>query len=77
MNVKNIKANKIKIKYRNKMKSKKIVITTILLIFSIGNYFRIISDSSIRTVEFISIFAIGLLTGVLLKLIFKSADDKK
>jgi hypothetical protein len=48
------------------MKNKAIVFTTILLIFSIGNYFRIISDGNIRTVEFLSIFAIGVLAGVLI-----------
>lgn len=48
------------------MKNKAIVFTTILLIVSIGNYFRIISDGNIRTVEFLSIFAIGVLAGVLI-----------
>ena len=45
------------------MKNKGIVITAVFLIVSIGNYFRIISDVSIRTVEFVSIFAIGALAG--------------
>jgi len=48
------------------MKNKAIVLTAVLLIISLGNYFRIISDGSIRTVEFLSIFAIGVLSGVLL-----------
>lgn len=56
---------------------KKIVITAVLLIISIGNYFRIISNGNIRTVEFLSIFAIGALTGVLLTQIFKNLFDKK
>jgi hypothetical protein len=46
------------------MKSKAIFITLFLLIISLGNYFRIISDGSIRTVEFLSIWAIGALSGV-------------
>lgn len=58
------------------MKNKAIIITAVLLIISIGNYFRIISDSSIRTVEFISIFAIGALAGVLLTQIFKIVKTK-
>ncbi len=53
------------------MKNQVIVITAVLLVISIGNYFRIISDGSIRTVEFISIFAIGALAGILLTQIFK------
>lgn len=48
------------------MKYRASIITVILLIGAIGNYFRIISDNSIRTVEFLSIFAIGLLAGILL-----------
>lgn len=47
------------------MKKRAIVITAILFLISIGNYFRIIYDGSIRTVEFLSIFAIGLLFGIL------------
>jgi len=58
------------------MKNKAIIITAVLLIFSIGNYFRIISDGSIRNVEFLSIFAIGLLTGLLTTQIIKSRKDK-
>lgn len=58
------------------MKNKGIVITAVLLIVSIGNYFRIISDGSIRTVEFLSIFAIGALAGVLLTLIIKKVESK-
>ena len=55
------------------MKNRKIVITAVLLTFFSGTYFSLISDGSIRTVEFLSIFAIGALTGVLLTQIF----DKK
>jgi len=58
------------------MKNKVIVITALLLIVSIGNYFRIISDVTIRTVEFLSIFAIGALAGILLTLIIKMVKNK-
>jgi len=58
------------------MKNKVIVITALLLIVSIGNYFRIISDGTIRTVEFLSIFAIGALAGILLTLIIKMVKNK-
>lgn len=53
------------------MKNRTIIITSVLLIISIGNYFRIISEGSIRTVEFLSIFAIGVLAGVLATQIIK------
>ena len=58
------------------MKNRVIVITAILLIVSIGNYFRIISDGSIRTVEFLSILAIGVLAGVLLTQILIKLKNK-
>ena len=58
------------------MKNSAITITAILLITSIGNYFSIISDGSIRTVEFLSIFAIGALTGVLITLVIKMIKNK-
>lgn len=48
------------------MKNKAIGITAMILIISIGNYYRIISDGSVRAVEFISIWAIGALSGVLI-----------
>lgn len=59
------------------MKNRALLITVILLIGSIGNYFRIISDNNIRTVEFLSIFAIGILTGVLFTQIVKMIKEKK
>lgn len=59
------------------MKNKGIIFTVIFLIISIGNYFRIISDGSIRTVEFISIFAIGVLAGIFLIQIIKVIKDRK
>ncbi len=59
------------------MKNRAIVVTAILLIASIGNYFRMMSDSQIRTVEFLSIFAMGALTAILLTLIIKMNTKKK
>ena len=59
------------------MKNRAIVVTAILLIASIGNYFRMMSDSQIRTVEFLSIFAMGALTAILLTLIIKMKKKKK
>jgi len=53
------------------MKNRLLPITAILLIISIGTYFQIVSNGSIRTVEFLSIFAIGAFAGVLLTQIFK------
>ena len=59
------------------MKNRKIIISAVLLMIFSGTCFKIISDGSIRTVEFLSIFAIGALTGVLLTQIFEKVFDKK
>ena len=59
------------------MKNKKVIIPAVLLAIFSGAYYTTISDGSIRTVEFLSIFAIGALTGVLLKQIFEKGFDKK
>lgn len=57
--------------------NKQIIITAVLLIITIGNYFRIISDGSIRAVEFISVFAIGALTGMLIVQIVRLIKNRK
>lgn len=50
------------------MKSrKKIIILAILFIIAIGNFSRINSTTEIRTVEFLSIFALGAITVLFLK----------
>ena len=46
------------------------IIIGILLIVSFGNYARIKGTEDIRAVEFLSIFAIGALTALLLREIF-------
>ncbi|MES2590279.1 MAG: hypothetical protein V4608_00250 [Bacteroidota bacterium] len=57
------------------MKNKSIVFTGILLVASIGNYIRLFNSSTIRMVEFVSIFAIGALAGVLLVQIIKGLKN--
>lgn len=54
------------------MKDKSKIITAILLIIAIGNFSRLSATSSIRAVEFLSIFAIGALSGILLFQIIKT-----
>ena len=59
------------------MKNRFIVILVVLLIVSMGNYSRIIADGSIRNVEFLSIFVIGVLSGILLTEIIKRIKGKQ
>ena len=49
------------------MKNKSTVVPAILLILAIGNYSRLEGNESIRTVQFLSIFAIGVLSGILVR----------
>lgn len=41
-------------------------ILAVLLALSVGNYFRIQGNENIRTVQFLSVFAIGVLTALLI-----------
>jgi hypothetical protein len=42
------------------------ILIAVLLIISIGNYSRLIGNENIRTIQFLSIFVIGALSGLLL-----------
>ena len=48
------------------MKNRPLTITLVLLLITIGNSFIFFSKSDIRAVEFMYIFVIGALSGVLL-----------
>lgn len=50
-----------------KTRNRRIALILILLAISTGNYFRISSGfATIRTVDFLSVFVIGALTGLLI-----------
>ena len=48
------------------MEKRKLPIIAVLLLLSIANYSRIEGTENIRAIEFLSIFVIGMLSGVLL-----------
>jgi len=50
----------------NIIKNKAIGITAIFLIVSVGNYFRMVPEGNIRAVDFLTIWAIGALSGILI-----------
>ena len=58
-------------------KRKRQILLAVLLLLSVVNYSRISANSTIRTVEFISVLAIGILTGLLLRELFESVAKKK
>lgn len=49
------------------MERRRIIILAVLLIISIGNYTRIVGNENIRTIQFLSIFAIGALSALLIR----------
>ena len=60
-----------------KIKNKKIILT-ILLIGTLGNYARMHDTENVRTVVFLSIFAIGAISSLLVSEIFgKDKEDEE
>lgn len=58
------------------MKNRKIIILSVLLALSVGNFFRTNNTTTIRTVDFLSIFAIGAITGLLIHEIAATVSNK-
>lgn len=48
------------------MKNRRKILMAVLLMISVGNYFRLEGNENIRAIQFISIFVIGALSGLLL-----------
>lgn len=48
------------------MEKKRRIIIAVLLMLSIGNFSRLSNNENIRPIQFISIFVIGALTGLLI-----------
>ena len=60
------------------MKNKRLLGILILLMLSLANFNRLKGNENIRTVQFLSIFAIGILAGLLLselRIMFKAKND--
>jgi len=58
------------------MKNKTIVFTAFLLIVAIGNYLWFISGENVKTVETLSSFAIGVLSGILILQVAKVLKER-
>ncbi len=50
--------------------NKRRILLAVLLIISVGNYFIIVGIENVRNVQFLSIFAIGAITALLIKEVF-------
>lgn len=58
------------------MKNRRLVMLAVVLILSIGTFSRIEGNDSIRTVQFLSIFAIGAITSLLIREIVQELKRK-
>lgn len=56
--------------------NKRILGLVILLFITIANYNRLSGNENIRAVQFMSIFAIGMLSGVLIKEVIQKIKSK-
>ncbi len=59
------------------MKNSLITITALAFVVALVSYAMVISNGTIRTVEFLSIFSTGALAGVLLTQIFALLKNKQ
>lgn len=53
------------------------IFLAVLLMLSVGNYFRIQGNENIRTIQFLSIFVIGMLFGLLVKEVIDLVKNKQ
>ena len=73
-------------KYRNsilihpiidfRMKNRKLILVAVMLMLSIGNYFRIVGNENVRAVQFFSIAAIGALVAMLIQGVIEKVREK-
>lgn len=59
------------------MENRRRVLIAVLLMISVGNYSRLTGNENIRTIQFISIFAIGALSGLLIREIALMVKSKR
>ena len=55
---------------------KRRIVIAVMLMLSIGNYVRMVGNENIRAVQFLSIFAIGALTALLIRSIAEEFKNK-
>jgi hypothetical protein len=59
------------------MERRKLIIILFLLVLSIGNYYRLKGIENIRDIEFLSVFVIGALSGLLINFTVKMLRDRQ
>jgi hypothetical protein len=59
--------NYIYLKHINMSANKPLVVIAIMLMLSIGKYSSLAGNENIRVIQFLNIFAIGMLSGILIR----------
>jgi Ca2+/H+ antiporter len=57
--------------------NRSLIITAIIFMLAVANFFRIKGNDEIRLIQFMSIFVIGLLAGILIKGIAEKIRNNK
>lgn len=58
------------------MKNRKPIVLAVMLMLSVGNYFRIVGNENVRLVQFLSIAVIGALTALLIQGVIAKTREK-
>jgi hypothetical protein len=58
------------------MENRRSIILAVALMLAVGNYSRIAGNENIRTVQFLSVFAIGAISSLLLREIIARFNKK-
>ncbi|WP_309609109.1 hypothetical protein [Flavobacterium sp.] len=58
------------------MERRRKILLAVLLLISIGNYFRIVGNENVRTIQFLCIFAIGAISSLLIREIITVFKNK-
>lgn len=58
-------------------KKKRTAVISIMLVIAIGNFTRLAANSNMRAVEFVSVWTIGVLSGLLIRNLLEPIFNKK
>lgn len=59
------------------MEKRRKIVIAVLLMLSVGNYARLKNNDDIRAIQFLSIFAIGALSALLIRELATSFRDRR
>ena len=63
--------------YKTMKSNRRRIVLAVVFMLSVGNFFRIQGNENIRSVQFLSIFTMGMLFGLLVKEIIDAIRNKQ